>query len=510
MFKLVIVEDEDNIRHSLECFIPWNEMGFQVINTFSDGSDALAFLKDNPCDAVLTDIRMSRMSGLEMIQQLHQIQPDIKTVILSGYSDFAYAQQAITYKVTQYLVKPVDEEELIAVFKGIKQQLDYEWEELTAAESEKRNLKQLLQKSFFRDLLLGRVGSSNELDEYIKLLDIAQVKKDSQLLAFEIKIGNQEKEETFAETDSIGLEDAFKKQIADDDCCMFPIEEKHDQWSIVCVGQPWLDNERFRELCHQKLQQLAEELNSECKFHQTHSAAQLSDLLTATDEPLQEKQTDASLCERVLADYKLLVMEMDLGCLDSLKHILVGVIRNLADTPLEEVQFILKNLYAVIEMNYKKRKISVWDITGGKFNFNHVYQAQDMEEIEQCVVQDFSALCDGLKDRKQESEHTVIERIVAHLQEHIDEDISHDVIAAKYRIHPGYLSRLFKQEMGETLSEYILRIKIERAAALLKQGKYKIGEIASMVGYSAPSYFSIIFKKYTGHSPREYSQRISL
>ena len=161
-------------------------------------------------------------------------------------------------------------------------------------------------------------------------------------------------------------------------------------------------------------------------------------------------------------------------------------------------------------MNYKKRKLSVWDITGGKFNFNHVYQAQDMEEIEQCVVQDFSALCDGLKDRKQESEHTVIERIVAHLQEHIDEDISHDVIAAKYRIHPGYLSRLFKQEMGETLSEYILRIKIERAAALLKQGKYKIGEIASMVGYSAPSYFSIIFKKYTGHSPREYSQRISL
>ena len=112
MFKLVIVEDEDNIRHSLECFIPWEEMGFEVVNTFSDGEDALAYLKDHPCDALLTDILMSRMSGLEMIQKLHEIRPEIKVVILSGHSDFAYAQLAIQYKVVNYLVKPVDEDEL--------------------------------------------------------------------------------------------------------------------------------------------------------------------------------------------------------------------------------------------------------------------------------------------------------------------------------------------------------------------------------------------------------------
>jgi two-component system response regulator YesN len=94
------------------------------------------------------------------------------------------------------------------------------------------------------------------------------------------------------------------------------------------------------------------------------------------------------------------------------------------------------------------------------------------------------------------------------LVDNIDKDISHDVIAAKYRIHPGYLSRLFKQDTGETLSEYLLRIKVEKAASLLKEGRYKIGDIAGMVGYSASSYFSIAFKKYTGCSPREYSQRV--
>jgi two-component SAPR family response regulator len=96
----------------LECFIPWEKIGFQVVGAFGDGANALDYLRDHPCDVVLTDILMRRMSGLEMIQQLHEIKPDIKAVILSGHSDFGYAQQAIRYQVSHYLVKPVDEDEL--------------------------------------------------------------------------------------------------------------------------------------------------------------------------------------------------------------------------------------------------------------------------------------------------------------------------------------------------------------------------------------------------------------
>ena len=119
-------------------------------------------------------------------------------------------------------------------------------------------------------------------------------------------------------------------------------------------------------------------------------------------------------------------------------------------------------------------------------------------------------LCRCLRETPHRSEHGVIDRIVRHLEDHPEEDIGHEAIAAKYRLHPGYLSRLFKQEMGETLSEYLLRTKVERAAQLLKEDRYKIGEIAGMVGYSTSSYFSVMFKKYTGCSPREYCQRVSL
>ncbi len=364
MYKLVIVEDEDNIRHSLECFIPWNEMGFQVAGTFSDGSDALAYLNEHPSDAVLTDILMSRMSGLEMIRQLHDTHPQIKVVILSGHSEFAYAREAIQYQVVRYLVKPVDEDELMGVFRELKEQLD----------------------------------SANIIQATQEITEVAE-----------------------------------------------------------------------------SVQQ--------------------------TDEPLNSA---------TVPDYKLLLMELDLGSQDTLIHILDQLIYKLRDASLEDLRVTLKNLYALIEWNYQKRKISAADITNGKFDYNRLNRCEDADIIARCVRESFAALCQALKHRSHGSEHAVIRQVLEYLDTHLDEDVVLEALAAKYRLHPGYLSRLFKQEVGETLSEYLLRIKIQKAAVLLKEGKHKVGEIAKLVGYNTSSYFSIMFKKHTGCSPREYSQRISL
>ncbi len=508
MYKLVIVEDEENIRHSLENFIPWEEMGFRVLNTFSDGSDALAFLKDNPCDAVLTDILMSRMSGLEMIRQLHRIHPQTKVVILSGHSNFDYAQQAIQYNVVQYLVKPVDEDELIAIFKGIKEKLDEEREEQALAESQTNDLKQMLMKCFFRDLLSGSVTSDSELGVYLKLLELQALSQSSPLFAFEIRAGEQAEPETAGFSLEALLKEQFPERDGEWRC--FTYEERADKWRQVIIGS---EKTTGKQKLQEVTQKLTDALPDTYTFNLTHAVNQISDLLAGTKgaetaEPL-DQQMDSQLYNAVFSDYKLLLVELDLSSRDTLLNVLNRLLRGLRGTSVEDARFALKNLYSVVELNYKKRKINVWDITDGKFDSNHLYSADSLENISDCVRRDFTALCEALKERKHESEHSVIGRIVTYLNENIHEDIGHDAIANMHRIHPGYLSRLFKKEMGETLSEYQLRIKIERAAELLKDGRYKVGEIAVMVGYSASSYFSIMFKKHTGCSPREYSQRIA-
>ena len=515
MFKLVIVEDEDNIRHSLEAFIPWNQMGFQVVGAFSDGTSALAYLKENPCDAVLTDILMSRMSGLEMIAQLHDIHPEVKVVILSGHSDFTYAQQAIRYQVVHYLVKPVDEDELMDVFRGIKEQLDLEQAMQDSAESENRDLKQVLQRSFFRDLLAGRVTSDSELSVYLKLLGLAEGNKTCPLLAYALQEGKHSQEEIPAETGTDSLEAAFGRffQEKADACRFLLLEITADKYCAVCIGEPGHKLTDLRNACSQRMLDFSAQMQGGVTFRLTHSVTQLKDLLTGGKSPqavLSGQGMDDALCQRIVADYRLLVVELDLGSRDTLLHILNGLLLELENAPLEDARFALKNLYSVIELNYKKRKINVWDLTNGQFTANHLYGAESMEAIARCVRTDFCGLCDGLRRRRHTNDHSVIAQVTQYLNENIHRDFSHDVLAAKYRIHPGYLSRLFKQDMGETLSEYLLRIKIERACALLKEGRYKIGDIAGMVGYSASSYFSIAFKKFTGCSPREYSQRVLL
>ena len=504
MFKLVIVEDEDNIRHSLECFIPWDKMGFQVVGAFGDGSDALAYLRDNPCDVVLTDILMSRMSGLEMIQQLHQIQPRLKVVILSGHSDFGYAQQAIRYQVAHYLVKPVDEEELMDVFQGLKKQLDAEKEEHALTE-DNRELKHLLQRNFFRDLLSGGISAEQELEEYLKLLGYGENQKNAGLVAFEMKAPNGEEENTEAVAKEV-LDKFLGSADAESGC--FCYESKPNYWQVVFFDDSKADNAAFRKSCSEKLQKIVDSLNESTGYnfsgHLTHNVLHMTDLLTtAKANSVSDSQLDAN----VPPEYKLLIVELDLSDEATLLHILRNVMH--ADGA-GDIESRMRSLYTAVEQNYKKRKIDLWEITGGRFHGDRRFPVNDEQALLACVTEDFRFLCYSLKNRRHRSEHNVIERIVQHLEEHVDEDISHEAIAAKYRLHPGYLSRLFKQEMGETLSEYLLRIKIEKAAQLLKEDQYKIGEVAGLVGYSTSSYFSVMFKKYTGCTPREYCQRVSL
>ena len=518
MFKLVIVEDEDNIRRSLECLIPWEEVGFQVVGAFSDGSDALSYLKDNPCDAVLTDILMSRMSGLDMIRELHKIHPQIKVVILSGHSDFAYARQAIEYKVEHYLVKPVDEDELIDIFKDLKTELDEQNKEAENAPIDSEELRTVIEKSFFRDLLSGHLSSERELNAYLKLLDCKSL-VDAAVYAYEITASRLVQSCTPSKTDCT-IECVIRKVLSEEQTCRsFYYEERNEVWRVLFACPAGGSDDAHQKMCGQIVRRLVEQLNEafsqDFHFRLTHAVTQLRQLMTEkesgehTQAHSKTHQMDESLYETILSDYKLLVLEMDLGSKETLLCILNAIVLKLKGVPIEDVQFILKNLYSVVELNYKKRKLNVWDITDGRFNFNHLYRSNDLDAVANCLREDFCTLCNGLKHNKTVSDHNVIGRLVDYLSEHLDEDIPHDVLAAKYRMHPGYLSRLFKQEMGETLSEFLLRIKIEKAAELLKSGHYKVGEIASMVGYSASSYFSIMFKKYTGCSPREYSQRIA-
>lgn len=131
MYSLLIAEDELTTRRGLVNMVKWNEIGFRVDGEFSDGEELLDYLKSNMPDVILTDIRMSRVSGLEIARFVAENSLPVQVVFLSGYKDFEYAQSAVEYRVVHYLVKPVSLPKLREVFGNIREKLDYQKQMMT-------------------------------------------------------------------------------------------------------------------------------------------------------------------------------------------------------------------------------------------------------------------------------------------------------------------------------------------------------------------------------------------
>ncbi|MDF2935028.1 MAG: hypothetical protein K0Q90_401 [Paenibacillaceae bacterium] len=164
MYKLIIVDDEEEIRDGLSDLIDWAGLGFTVVKKLQDGGEAIRYLEEHEADAVLTDIKMTFASGIDLARHIHTRKLPLKVVILSGFQEFALAREAIRYNVVHYLTKPTDLDEVAAVFRSIKTELDEEKREREEAQLQSQHikmLKPLLMEQFFFNLLSGGAFSQS-------------------------------------------------------------------------------------------------------------------------------------------------------------------------------------------------------------------------------------------------------------------------------------------------------------------------------------------------------------
>jgi YesN/AraC family two-component response regulator len=148
MYRLVIVDDEEKILEGISELFPWNNIGFQVVARFIDAKSALAYVKSNPVDVVMTDISMPEMNGIELTKELKQF-PDIKIVLFSSYKDYDYMRAAIHYSISDYLLKPIRYDELVACFEKIRIILD-----------QKNIIEPVKPKTYYHEIIM-------RVDEYL-------------------------------------------------------------------------------------------------------------------------------------------------------------------------------------------------------------------------------------------------------------------------------------------------------------------------------------------------------
>ena len=171
-YKILLVDDEEEVRTSIIRKIDWEKTGFTVIGDAENGRDALEKIELLEPDVVLTDIRMPYMDGLELAAELHRSRPSIRLVIFSGYDDFEYAKQAIRLDITEYILKPVNARELTEILEKLRASLDEEIERLRGEtalrESFAKNLD-VLRENFLGNLVKGKAESAQiarSMEEY--------------------------------------------------------------------------------------------------------------------------------------------------------------------------------------------------------------------------------------------------------------------------------------------------------------------------------------------------------
>lgn len=172
MYKVIIVDDESNIRERIASIMPWGELGFEVIGSCENGEDAWNVLQSRKPEAVLTDILMPGMNGLELIGKIRREHPRVMTAIMSAYDDFKYAQAALHYDVKGYLLKPVLRKEFIAVFRKISSELETRANRRTTDGTEPSNPPRTTANPYV-SLAVDYV--SRHIDERITVEDAAKV-----------------------------------------------------------------------------------------------------------------------------------------------------------------------------------------------------------------------------------------------------------------------------------------------------------------------------------------------
>ncbi len=511
MMKVFIADDEAIIREGLKYIIDWDELEFTICGEASNGEDTLkGILNLNP-DLVLLDIRMPKLQGTDLAKLAREQKFKGHFIILSGYSDFKYAQTAIRYGVDFYLTKPIDEDELYHAVKTVKEAIEKE----KLHTNTMKHYREKAKYTILRDILLNSGGFSGVNPDEINL----------SASIYQVVIYENYNQDTFGLTYSFA--DILK--VTNQGNNSFEHIKIHQKDVILLKGTFAL--ERFCNVLHhyEEKPQKGSPLDSLFvtygrliyKLEDIHYSYE--DALNLLNRRFFCEKDQHAISYELLPDFKDLVYEISpdetklysdkfCGYIQSFNRKMIAVTlsalnKNLyyTRTDLSGIKLFLADIYLQIKQNmnhiYSTADIpfptnsSVIDLIESKY---YLY------EIILFFSEQFEMLMNAIGNSTSES---ILDDIVYYINHNYCDNIKLETIAPLFGYNSSYLGKIFNKKMGESFNSYIDHVRINHTMELLKQKNLKVYEIAELVGYKNVDYFHKKFKKYVGISPAEFRKK---
>ena len=515
MLKVVLVDDEPLIRKMLTKIISEDTVGFEVCGEAESGEAGITLIEKLRPDIVITDICMSNMSGLEMIDKVSNLIPWGKIIVLTGYRDFEYAKQAVSLGVFRFLVKPTKKDELLEALSEAAKQINKEAEEPVNI-----SFVNILDKNLIirQRRLFGIMSEMEEIYAAERPIEYS-LPADQKYLMILISGKNNDSIDGFSSVER--AVEHINEKLGTENIIIYV-----DCETVVMIAQK-TDMERDT---FETANDVAKEI-SECQADDVYigisgigmGEAQLAERYCECKRALifAEKTDTDIVCfsdieDKVVKNDAIYRMVSVKDCLiasvinDDKERMLIylkllgTIVSEMSDENMDYIKRIYSRIMIVLAAKrvvLKKKEEFDIRLEGIKRN---IYMCDDKTTLNKML----SLTIESEDSMDKLNISRKVRMIVEYINEKYAENITLDDVAKHIRVSSYHASRAFKKEIGKNLIDYINELRINKAMEIMHERDYRIYEVAERVGISNTHYFARLFKKFTGITPSEYMQSI--
>ena len=519
MYKLIIADDEDIILEGIAQQVNWKELGFEIVDTFSDGEEVIEFLNSVPVDVVLTDIMMTHIGGIDIARYIQESELFCKVVFVSGYKEFEQALQAIRYGVEDYILKPTKVEDLKRVFRKIKQELDNRARDIEfqkKVEKHWEELQPVMAEKFVGSLIMGALDDAKDIRQRMQVLypEVDAGHCPCILAYMEIEAYNlfiQEKWKYSSEQ----FDDAVYNfiRIYKDSGYFHVVYKYRGKIRLFVIMKEYgLTPEENIQMCRFQIARFTDAFS---EIFQTKVTVEIERIYQCINQVKDSQEDIAGIGIRqdkeelyLQEQKKMILTSIMMGSIGNAQKIMRSILKSLSVDDMRYRMNFVVDMFSSISDLLREKNPRLFEEIQSYIDYCNIMNMTTAEETVRycdCIFEKMKSR-EGMTD--QFDKNSLVDQIKAYVDNHIFEDIMLSSVADEIFISTTHLSRIFKKQTGETFLQYVTRKKMEKAVELLQDPQYKVYQIGESLGYKTPRYFSRLFFSFLGYYPNQYRKEV--
>lgn len=511
--KVAVVEDKPLIRRAITETIDWLAMDCELVASAGDGLEGKKIIDDIKPDIIITDIRMPDMDGLQLAAYAAEALDSCKVIVITGYQDFAYAKECVRLGVFEYILKPINNDEICsAVIKAA-----------ASLRKERASLQvnRELYASALRQFLFDLVSGQLQVSEARGLLQKERLAGRRFALILLREVTQTERSKG---NDDFSLDKLMAKQLMKGKAEIYRLwlEESH---LFVYTFSPDVSEAVIVRTLRSRTKVLEEALGENGKRKYRYEASFPIRRLEQLRSNYLDVAHKLSLYFFNLEAYRT-SDQVKLSVLHELEQFQVELAADDISAVQERIKPYLSaiSVYASGNVSVAKALISELCMTIAKFYYRKSNQeliaGKNLDELlielnqisdlsgAECFLQMLLEECRKQSEAKPSNYSSLVKSVLRYIDENYSKDIGLSSVASQFHISTGHLSRLLRKETGASFVDIVTKTRIKAAKRLMRDSSKRIQEISELTGFKNYIYFYQVFKKYEHISPQEYKNKL--